>query len=60
MQAGEPTAAAVPTEVDAALAETIVGLQRLLTQRHLATLRRWLDVFSKVRRLHVLPHVPLT
>lgn len=45
---GAAAATAQTAEVDAALAETAVGLQRLLTGRHLPTLRRWLDVFSKV------------
>lgn len=45
---GAAAAAAQMVEVDAALAETAVGLQRLLTGRHLPTLRRWLDVFSRV------------
>ena len=45
------TAAVPPAEVDPAVAEAALGLQRLLTGRHLPTLRRWLDVFSKVCHL---------
>ena len=49
--ASAAAAAADSTAADPVLAETIAGLQRLLTGRHLATLRRWLDVLTKVHGL---------